>query len=272
MLKSFSAIFVIFLLVFSGCGPVSPPPAEDLLPPDAWFWALPSSGNELVFFGASNVRLNRDEAIRFALEDAARKAAMYHFVEGSYTSKTAAGAGYLDFRSGTEASLNLDGDFTRYVEELEFDPENDILQSDGTIFVRARYHVPYPLEFGAAPFFYRLAERPGWIENPRRIPGFMTGVGYAGRRASHRDTVNASGENAVFAIIRDVSSTLKGDTVNAQGAGAFNYISASGSTVGAAGVLNGFYVLETWVDPASKAVWSLAIAREVQHINSEETK
>jgi hypothetical protein len=230
--------------------------------PGGNFWNAVPFGDELVFHGTAGVLSDREASIRLALEDAARKLAVFNAVEGRFYSYTRIGAGALDYRSRVESSLNYDMDYKNYVEALVFDPDRDVLQNGNAIFVRARYRSPVPVSI---PFISLSAggmERPAWIDSPPLIDGYLVGMGHAGRRSSPGDTVNQSFENAVFSIIKNISSLMTGVMEEYQGAGALDFSSATDSGLIAGGILKGFYVLDTWTDPRTQAVWTLAIARE----------
>jgi hypothetical protein len=100
------------------------------------------------------------------------------------------------------------------------------------------------------------------VDNPPvDISGYAVGVGYAGRRDAHRDTVIASYENAILAIIQNQSINVWGASIGFHGSGFLDYSELNQKGMSANGVLTGFYVLEIWMDPATRAVWTLAIAR-----------
>jgi hypothetical protein len=240
----------------------TPPPAplpESSVPAPVSFWnSMPTQ--DLVFIGGANVRSNRDESINLALQDIARKVSIFQAVEGEFVSHTKTGSSFFDYTSDTQSSLSFNEDYLGFTENLEFDPDADIMQIDNVIFVRARFKGSAPL---SVPYALPPATgRPAWIDSPpAEIAGYCVGIGYAGRRASHRDTVNASFEAAIFSIIRTVSGEVSAGSLNYQGSGAFDYRSTNDSTVRAWGKLNSFYVLDTWMDPSTKGVWTLAIAR-----------
>jgi hypothetical protein len=79
-------------------------------------------------------------------------------------------------------------------------------------------------------------------------------VGYSVPQLYHSDTVVASYENAVISLIE--SSFVKIRTIESE----TNRADNSSSLSVASGTLTGFFVLDTWTDPANKAVWTLAIA------------
>jgi hypothetical protein len=215
----------------------------------------------LVFIGGAGLRSNREESINLALEDIARKVAIFHGVEGEFVSRVKTGSSFFDYSSDIQSSLSFNEDYLGFVEALEYDPNADIMQIDNSLFVRARFKGPETLSVRYEPL-HAAGGRPFWIDSPpAEISGYHVGVGYAGRRASHRDTVNASFEAAIFSIIRTVSGQVSTGSVNYQGRGTFDYRSANDATVSARGKLTSLYTLETWTDPSTRGVWTLAIAR-----------
>jgi hypothetical protein len=225
------------------------------------FWSTAPYFDELVFHGAAGVRSNREDAIRLALEDAARKASIFTRVQGKFVSYSNTAVNFFDYRSETESSLFHDENYANYSENFIFDPETDVLQDHHAVFVRVRYPSAVPAAISYRLQFYHGTAKPGWIDNPPPVSGYITGIGYADRRASHADTVKVSYENAVFAIILNISSTVEGSMAAVRGSDGFGSQSTGEVKVSAEGVLQGFYVLDFWVDPASQAVWTLAIAK-----------
>jgi hypothetical protein len=232
-------------------------------PAPANFWnSMPSNG--LVFIGGAGIRSNRDESILLALEDSARKISIFNAVEGEFVSYNKTGSGFFDYTADTQTSLHFDENYQDFVENLEYDPDTDIIQIDNTIFVRAHFNGP-----GAVQINYQLpseqeGSKPGWVDNPpSEISGYRVGVGFAGRRASHRDTVNAAFEAAIFSIIRETSGQVSSAALNYQGSGFLDYRGANDTAIRARGGLTGFYVLDTWMDPSNKAVWTLSICSDL---------
>jgi hypothetical protein len=213
----------------------------------------------LVFIGVAAVRSRREESVEKALEEAAKKVSIFERVEGTIYSYSSRGGRFLDYRSETVSSLDYNRNYTEYIEKLEYDPQ-EVFQYENTIFVRTRYKGSLPLSYQSLPS--GSGGRPGWVDNPpETISGYVAGVGYAGRRNAHRDTVVASYENAVLAILRDQNSKIWSASEGFRGSGFLDYSMVSQKSLSAGGVLTGFYVLETWTDPAARAVWTLAIAR-----------
>jgi hypothetical protein len=260
----FILVFFVFVFVFLSCKSSSSKteaPPQEAAPQESGngaFWNTRPFFNELVFHGAAGVRVDREESIRLALEDAARKAALFTRVEGKIVFYNRTGAGLWDYRSDTESTLIHDEDYEKYIEDFIFNSELDVLQEDNTVFVRTRYPSPLPVDIPYGFQSSRAAGKPGWVDEAPLITGYVAGIGYAGRRSSPADTVKASYENAVFAIIRDISSAVEGNTADLQGPGGS---ALQESKISAEAALKGFYVLDFWVDPASRAVWTLAVAK-----------
>jgi hypothetical protein len=253
------AAFVV-LLIMSACA--SPPPPESGDSASVNFWnSVPAQ--DMVFIGGANLRSNRDESINLALQDIARKISIFHAVEGEFVSYNKTGSSFFDYVSDTRSSLFFNEDYLGFTENLEYDPGADVMQIDNSLFVRARYKGPQTIRVQyETPFAVVGDAKPAWVDNPpEEISGYRVGLGYAGRRASHRDTVNASFEAAIFSIIRTVVGHVSTGAVNYQGSGTFDYRSVNDTIVRTRGKLNSFYVLDTWIDPSNMSVWTLAIAR-----------
>jgi hypothetical protein len=211
----------------------------------------------LVFLGVAGIRSRIQESVDLALEEAARRVAIFREVGGELSTLSAKGGRLLDYRAESTASLRFDAAYKDYLETLEFDENSDVLRSENAIFVRVRY--PGSLDL---PYRPSGPGKPFWIETPPETIGeYIVGVGYAGRRDAHRDTVIASYENAVFSIIRDLSAVSWGQNIDYRGEGFLDISFTSQQGIDAKGSLMGFYALETWTDPGDKSVWTLAVAK-----------
>ncbi|GHT83618.1 hypothetical protein FACS1894137_05200 [Spirochaetia bacterium] len=262
MIKSWKIVLLNMLLLCVCAGSANLPRLSSApsSPPAFNFLVSAPAHNELVFLGVSG-RRRRKDAIQAALEDAARKLALYHRVEGHFTQRGSGGLGFFDSETIVEKKLIFDEEQSKtIVKNLQYDPDTDVYEFDDTIFVRARYAgnsftVNYQR---SAP-----QEKPAWISSPpRELEGFVAGVGYANRHRYLKDAVIKSYEAAVCAIVRNTATTIDGsvnthkDTTNT-----LNSIDVNTAyTVSSSAVLRGFYVLEIWIDPATKAVWTLAVA------------
>jgi hypothetical protein len=264
MRKKYIPWVALFLLgALSACAtlPASPPPSKSAESDPVQFWnSMPAGG--LVFIGGAGLRSDREESVNLALQDIARKVSIFNAVEGEFVSYNKTGSSFFDYAANTQSSLFFDEDYLGFVENLEYDPDADVMQLDNSIFVRARLRGPAAVEIQyRTPRSSGGSSRPGWLDNPPAdISGYRVGIGYAGRRGVHRDTVNASFEAAIFSIIRAMSSEVSAGAVNYQGAGAFDYRSSNDTAIRARGKLSSFYVLDTWMDPSNMSVWTLAIA------------
>jgi hypothetical protein len=254
---------LLFIPVFLACPSVEvpvPAPAADIIEGDRGFWDMTPRDNELVFIGVAGFHLDQDAALRLALEDAARKAALFHAVRARSLREEYIGSGFLDYRYESASVLDFNQNYRSYVEQLRFDSERDIRMDRWTVFVRARFTAPY--EFRV---FYERSAGPGkprWVSFPPvEISGFLAGVGFANPRLAHKDTVIASYENAILSLIDRVSNTMHIELVNSGDSGSSAPSSIRSSSLSSAS-LEGFYVLDVWVEPETRAVWTLAIARE----------
>jgi hypothetical protein len=253
---------LLFSLFPLFCGCQTRPPLGVSLPGDESqnrISTFPENGR-LVFTGVAGIRSRLEESVNLALEEAAKKVSIFERVEGTISSYSNLGGGLLDYRSKTTSSVSYNQNFKDYIEKLEYDPDTDVFRNENAIFVKVRCRgslllYDHPLPAGSDG-------KPAWVDNPPElISGYAAGVGYAGRRGAHRDTVIASYENAALAIIQSQSSRAWSSSENSRGSGFLDYSAVSKRGTRAGGVLTGFYVLEIWIDPLTKAVWTLAIAR-----------
>jgi hypothetical protein len=246
----------LFLCLLSSCvssGGVSARKAVD----DSAFWDRTPNGSQLIFIGVGAFRSNRDEAIALAVENAARQVAIFYRAEGSFKLQSLVGGGFLDYRADTESSLRFDEGYVKYVDGLEYDVETDVRERDNAIFVRTRHSAPFSIVVPFSPVIDGV--KPEWVSNPpTELGAYMVGLGHAGRRSQHRDTVNASHENAILSIIRDRSSASK-SVITSQEVNNSS-VGESRSRLTASGVVQSFYILEIWTDPQDKSVWTLGIA------------
>jgi hypothetical protein len=216
----------------------------------------PLSHNAPVFTGvADGFYLWKNRAIAQALKDAARRVSLYHSV-GAYIQfdETYDPASYQGSRIFSQMKIFYDEDYEKYISDLEYD-QKDVYEEYNAVFVRARYKgidvkVPYS---GA-----EHQSKPQWIENPPpTIEGFPAAVGFAGGQLSYRKTIIASYEDAIFALLQNNGHIITG--VQETSGGVFS----DSSALRASGIIKGFYIVETWTDPRTKAVWTLAVAREI---------
>jgi hypothetical protein len=249
---------VIFIPVLWACATAGPPVPVPAAGGGEDFWDMTPLDNELIFIGAAAFHVDQEAAVRFALEDAARKAALFHAVKGGTLREEYIGSGFLDYRSESASVLDFSQDYRSYVGRLRFDPETDIREEQWSVFVRTRF--PAPAGFTVRYDRDAGTGKPRWVTLPPvEISGFLAGVGFANPHLVHKDTVIASYESAILSLINGVSNTIHVEAVTSGESGARSSIR---STSRSSASLEGFYVLDLWVEPETRAVWTLAIARE----------
>jgi hypothetical protein len=210
-----------------------------------------------VFAGVSgSPYLSKDRALALALQDAARQASFFHSVKAVINSSETYNPRLRISRITEERELVYDTDYEKYIPLLEFDAKRDVYEEHGALFVRAAYTGGTG---GAAGYRRRAGGgKPSWVGNPpAKRGGLICAVGVSGPRLSYKDAVVASYEDAAYAFVKSGFS----ETYASQQAENSLVDTAS---VFVSGVVKGFQVLETWRDPASGAVWTLAAAREVK--------
>ena len=250
----------LFLAVLlTGCK--NSPPVQKVFPVDAGFREFidtsPGYGR-LIFIGVAEVLEDINESIDLALKDAARRISIFHEVSGEFSVSSEQGGGFLRYRAEVSASLFCDESIEQYLDLLEFNEATDVRIRDNAVFVKVMF--PGSLNLYYRPYF--SASKPSWIENPpETIGGFLVGIGCADRRNYHSDTVTASFENAIFDVIRSMNSIVSSKSHDYIGGGFLDISFSNQGKLDVFGQLTGFYVLETWVDPSDKSVWTLAVAK-----------
>jgi len=212
----------------------------------------------LVIIGVSGRQSKRAAEIEIARDDAARKAAMYYGVQASVENIQNIGPHSLNYFTGYELNLDYDRDLAKYADALTYNANRDVLNIDGSVLIRFSYPASFPV--GISYRFAREADgSPEWVRHPPdEIGGFMAGVGYSGRHLYFRDTFEKSCDAAVAALVSRVSTAV---TVDMSSDGDRNALYTYQQS---AARLDHFLVLEIWVDPNNRSVWTLAIARNAQ--------
>jgi hypothetical protein len=221
------------------------------------YWITRPSENTLIIIGVSNLQVKRDSEIAAAKEDAARKAAMYHGIQGRIESYYSSGANYFDFAADSKIELDYDTDHTKYIDRLTFDPEHDVVATDDAVFVRFKYTAT------AAPVDYITSinddGRPNWTYS-RDIPqinGYITTVGFARNQVRLKDTIRKASEAAVARMIEDMSTQIISNDKSGTGKGSSGQIRTRSE-----GKLDNFQIIEFWIDPKTGYVYTLAIAKQ----------
>ncbi|MCL2270313.1 MAG: LPP20 family lipoprotein [Treponema sp.] len=240
-------------------------PETTIISTEPSFFSSPPAQNGLVFIGAAGKRSNPKETVQAALEDAARRVSVYHEVTGEYAVEHNIGSGFFDYTHNTYTALYYDREGSnRYIDALQYDTDTDTLEMENILFVRTVYPSALPVPVTYRPTYYGPDRRPDWVDAHLEIKGYEVGVGYSGRHSSLADTYTNSCNNAIFAIIRNVNTTSQSTSVYYQNTGSlFGYKTSNDNTLYSYGILAGFYVLDTWIDPKNKTVWTLAIVKKL---------
>jgi hypothetical protein len=220
----------------------------------ASLWVSGPVNGQMVIIGVSG-RLSRpDDEIVAAKEDAARKVSMYNGVQGSVELiNTTGSGGFFDYSADSILDLQYDQNYGQYVERLTFDPEKDVLRTDGATFIRFQFNASIDVDYSP-----KTGGRPSWVNN-RDLPefnGYTTVVGYAGKRSRLRDTISASCDSAAAKLIESASFQVSSRETSVAG--------SSGATtlhIKSEGRLANFQILGFWIDPDNGSVSTLAIAR-----------
>jgi len=226
---------------------------------DDGLWVSGPVNGKFIIIGVSGKYTKPADEIEAAKLDAARKAAMYHGIQGSFELINTTGSrGYFDFSADTKLDLNYDNNYGNYTERLSFNPETDVIRGNGATFVRFRYNISGS-DFNHYPV--KNSGRPSWVNN-RNLPqfaGYTTAVGYAGKRLKLKDTISASYDSAAARLIETASTQMSTKEASAS----VNRSTSVYTTthVRSEGRLMNFQVLEFWIDPETGGVSSLAIAR-----------
>ena len=223
----------------------------------AGHWIAGPLDGQFIIIGLSGRMIKQEDEIETAKQDAARKAAMYKGLQGTIEINSTTGSrGFFDYSAESKLDLQYDQNFEQYLELLTFNPEKDLLRTDGAVYIRFKYNTSGP---GINYYPKKINnKRPAWVNNKDlpQFDGYTTIVGYAGRRIRFRDTVFASCESAAAGLIETASYTVESSEKTGSNQG-----STSTINIRSQGSLANFQVLEFWVNPDTQAVSTLAIAR-----------
>jgi len=252
-----AAVFIISY-VFIGCATANTANSVQKPAPQTQnlFTAFPE-GNSLIFIGVSGPQRRHEQEIETAREDAARKASLYHGLAASFALVHGSGANALDYFSDTSFRMEYDTQLEHYKEKLTYDPERNVVNSNGSIFISFSYPGTFPGNIN-----YSSEKEPDgsprWIKHPpQEINGFTAQVGFARRHQRIRDTIIKASEHAIAGHISSVSSLIS--TADS----AYNQTGATFVTQQSHGRLMHFMILEIWIDPKNLSAWILTIAKSV---------
>jgi hypothetical protein len=220
------------------------------------FWNTVPGNGVLVLIGGAAYGLTEEETIDAALRDAARKAAFYHGIRGELRIYVDDTGSPFTFSSDVQAAFSFEEDYEKYLPDLKYNKDTDILRGPNSLFVKVRYRAPKPLELR----YSRAPGRPQWLVNPpKAISGYITGVGQALPAGYEADTRRSSMEKAVMAIFSKVNPAV-GSVQETFETGSFS-AARTRFVQTSSGSITNFYVLDTWEDPKDRSVWTLAVAR-----------
>lgn len=222
--------------------------------------SFPERGS-LVFIGAAGRRSNSDETLFLALLNAAERVEMFKRVSGEYAIENYVGSGAFDYTYNTATSLtyNKEG-ASQYIDSLKYDPETDTMLYENTLFVRTVYSASLSSPVNYKPVYKGQDKKPTWIESLPEIDGYEVVVGVS-RRSLLSEAYNYSRDNAIFSAISIKNTQVQhahSDYYTTEHV--YGYKVDDKNITYSYGTLTGFYVLDTWVDPKDKTVWTLAIA------------
>jgi hypothetical protein len=257
------------VFLFASCAGTKHIPQEPLVPAadgqrraaasleelyDSGYWVTTPQDGAITILGIAGRRSNREDAIKEALADAARKAALYHGVSGESAAVLNQGAGSLDYFADFEYRLDILNNAEDYIGDLVFDEGKDVLEKDGSVFVWTQYS-----GVSAIPAYETALEGnvPRWVKDyAADVPGFLTAVGFSRNKGSLQKTCQASYENAIASLLPRLSSKVTGGVIDTAG-GRITRNITTGS-----GVLENVMILETWFDRKINALWTLLAAKQ----------
>ena len=265
MIKNPTFLIVLVVLAVCGCESIGNSPPVRFFKPDSveaptstpsYTKTLPGT-DRLVIVGISGRQSRREDEILLAKEDAARKVSIYHSVEGTLEHVQDIGAGFWDYNVGSNVFIEYDQRLEQFMEKLSYDPDKDVMRNEnGVVFVRFTYPAVFPGRINYT-FGTNSDGSPEWTTRPPgELSGFIAGVGRSSRLERIGDTIRRSYENAVASIVSKISSEVSSRELLASATNSTESQIYSHST----GKLKNFLVLETWINPRTQAVWTLAIA------------
>lgn len=227
------------------------------------FWNTSTSGGDLIIVGVGGIYLYERESIQKALEDAAKKVSLFTGIRGATVYYEHIGTSFWDYVVADRTKIEYNENYHGYIEQLEYDPDRDIIINERGAFVRVRYKHSDPLHV-VYPSSGSETERPEWVTNPPvSIGGFIAGVGYGRPQMYSHGAYAASYETAIANLISRGATSIEGKNLQQQGE-RYNYDDVRENTITASALISGFYVLQVWVDPKDGGVYSLVIAQSVK--------
>jgi hypothetical protein len=212
-----------------------------------------------VFFGASPRMKNRTEELKEAVLHTARQAARYRFLRAEYqvvTRRAGTGTAYEEIREAHWESEDA-AELAEHAQIL-----SEFQDHRGTYVL-----VSYPSLPAASGVLQavpgletQIDSEPSWITAQPEIPGYLSAAGVALRRRRLPDSIDASDEAAMTALLEQQVVVLRqvqeGYVRSRDGTAerAISYHTARAELVG-------FYVISRWVSPDDRYMYSLAVVR-----------
>ena len=227
------------------------------------------TGNGLVFMVVAGKRSSRKETLKYALEDAARRVSIFNGVTAEYIYANSNDSTLLGNNQWIHAALEYDKEgVEKYIEILKFDPDkrSDIMEIENAVIIRTIYPVSLSNPVFYLPVYYGKEKKPNWVDTPpSSIGGYTVGIGYSDKHSSTAETWKKSFDEAIFSIVRSVDASFRSEESNIINTSSmFGYSRTTEDFIYSLRTLAEFYVLDAWMDPQTKAVWTLAIARKAQ--------
>jgi hypothetical protein len=171
-------------------------------------------------------------------------------------SSTAGGTAFSNvIASNSEVTYTTN--YESYIEQLTYQ-ETDVLRTNEGVFVRFQHNtaginVNYTAKYeNNRPTWTRYNDMPS-------LTGYVFSVGVSQNQQRIKDTFFKAAENAIIQMIQHISVT-----VNARDVSLTRNSSSSSIHNVSEGNVSNFQILEIWVEPDSRYVYVLAIARAAQ--------
>jgi hypothetical protein len=222
----------------------------------AGHWVSIPSDNQMTVIGISNPMKKREDEIAAAKEDAARKVAMYYGIEGSIESIHRSDGSFFNSVNDSRIKLLYDPNYKKYIDELTFDPQHDVLLTDEGLFIRFQHKTNVK---SINHIITNTTEgRPAWTRNQNKpvFDGFVSAVGFAQNQRRLKETIFKAAEAAAARMLEDLSISIINKEVTGTEYGSSSLIYSKSE-----GTLSSFQVIEFWIDPETGYVYTLAIAK-----------
>jgi len=236
---------------------------------DPSFLLSTPTGNGLVFWGVAGKRTSRKETLKYALEDAARRVSIFNMVTAEFVYANRDDSTLLGNNQWIHAALEYDKEGAeRYIDILKFDPDkkSDIIEVGNAVIIRTVYPGSLSSPVFYLPTYNGIEKKPNWVNAPPvSIGGYNVGIGYSDRYSSTAETWKKSFDDAIFSLVRGIDASSRSEETSIINTSSmFGYSRTTEDFTYSIRTLAEFYVLDVWMDPKTKAVWTLAIARKAQ--------